>query len=50
MYYCNCCGETFYHPTNRYNRVVDRWDEDAGCPFCGSEDFEEREEEDDDAE
>lgn len=44
MFKCFCCGYEFDQPTNRYNIAVDEWDEDAGCPACGSASFEEMEE------
>lgn len=44
MYICLHCGHKFTNATNRYNRIVNRWEDDAECPNCGSEDFEEAEE------
>lgn len=44
MYICLHCGHQFTNATNRYNRIVNRWEDDAECPNCGSEDFEEAEE------
>ena len=39
MYVCNDCGHVFEHPANRYNMAVSVEDEDAQCPSCGSDDF-----------
>lgn len=42
MYICLHCGHTFETPVKyMYNTAVKMWDEDASCPNCGSEDFEE---------
>ena len=44
MFICLHCGHQFTNPTNRYNKAINRWEDDAECPNCGSEDFEEAEE------
>lgn len=42
-YICLHCGHRFTNPTNRYNKAINRWEDDAECPNCGSEDFEDAE-------
>lgn len=40
MFKCYHCGHEFDEPTNECNMPVDPNDERAGCPNCGSPDFE----------
>lgn len=41
MYVCLHCGHRFSNPVKyQYNKSVRMYDEDAACPNCGSEDFE----------
>ena len=41
MYICLHCGHHFENPVKyQYNKSVRMYDEDAACPNCGSEDFE----------
>lgn len=41
MYVCLHCGHRFTNPVKyQYNKSVRMYDEDAACPNCGSEDFE----------
>ena len=41
MYVCLHCGHRFANPVKyQYNKSVRMYDDDAACPNCGSEDFE----------
>lgn len=41
MYICKDCGHVFEHPTDDFNRSANPYDEDAACPRCRSDNYDE---------